>query len=110
MLSRREVLRRIGGGFGALGVSSVFADAGFLRAAAPTSAANPLAPKAPHFTPLAKRVIFLFMNGGPSHVDTFDPKPSLTRYNGQPLPEQFRAARNRRSTTPLMKSPFTFQR
>ncbi len=50
------------------------------------------------------------MNGGPSHVDTFDPKPSLTRYNGQPLPEQFRAARNRRSTTPLMKSPFSFQR
>ena len=105
MLSRREVLRRIGGGFGALGVSSVFADAGFLSAA-PTAAANPLAPRAPHFTPRAKRVIFLFMNGGPSHVDTFDPKPELTRRNGQPLPERFHVGRNRRNTTPLMGSPF----
>src|SRR3984893_14471430 len=85
-LSRRDVLRRIGGGFGALGVSAVFADAGFLSAAVPAAANNPLAPKTPHFAPRAKRVIFLFMNGGPSHVDTFDPKPLLTRLHGQPLP------------------------
>jgi hypothetical protein len=108
MLSRREVLRRIGGGFGALGISSVFADAGFLSAA--PAAANPLAPKAPHFTPRAKRVIFLFMNGGPSHVDTFDPKSALTRYHGQPLPEHMRTGRNRRNTTPLMGSPFRSRR
>jgi Protein of unknown function (DUF1501) len=110
MLSRRDVLRRIGGGFGALGLSGVFADAGLLAAPRPAAGANPLAPKAPHFPARAKRVIFLFMNGGPSHVDTFDPKPTLDRFHGQPLPEAFRAGRNRRNTTPLMKSPFRTQR
>src|SRR4051794_30421801 len=95
MLSRRDVLRRIGGGFGAMGVSSVFADAGFLSAASPTAANNPLAPRPAHFTPRAKRVIFLFMNGGPSHVDTFDPKPELTRCHGQPLPERMQTNRTR---------------
>jgi hypothetical protein len=110
MLSRRDVLLRIGGGFGALGLSSVFADAGLLAATRPAAGGNPLAPKAPHFPARAKRVIFLFMNGGPSHVDTFDPKPALERYHGQPLPEAFRAGRNRRNTTPLMKSPFRTQR
>ena len=79
-LSRREVLSRIGGGVGALGLASVFADAGYLSATQPAVApapVNPLAPKAPHFPARAKRLIFLFMNGGPSHVDTFDPKPAL---------------------------------
>ena len=80
--------RRIGGGFGALGLASVLADAGMLmlagaaRAATPADTegavlSNPLAPRPPHFPARAKRVIFLFMNGGPSHVDTFDPKPAL---------------------------------
>src|SRR5439155_12796255 len=85
-LSRREILLRIGGGFGALGLASVFADAGLL--AADAAASNPLAPKTPHFPARAKRLIFLFMNGAPSHVDTFDPKSALTRYAGQPLPER----------------------
>ena len=48
---------------------------------------NPLAPKAPHFPAKAKQVVHLFMNGGPSHVDTFDPKPLLDKYHGKPLPE-----------------------
>ena len=69
--------RRIGGGFGALGLAGVLADAGLLAAAPLGRRRNPLAPKPPHFPPRAKRVIFLFMNGGPSHVDTFDPKPAL---------------------------------
>jgi hypothetical protein len=110
MLSRREVLRRIGGGIGALGLSSVFADAGLLAAARPAAGINPLAPKAPPLPARAKRVIFLFMNGGPSHVDTFDPKPALAQYHGQPLPEALRNARNRRNTTSVMKSPFRAQR
>src|SRR5262245_16400614 len=87
-LSRREVLTRIGGGFGALALSSVFADAGLLAAdsalsgspsigASHAGSVNPLSVKPPHFTPRAKRLIFLFMNGGPSHIDTFDPKPAL---------------------------------
>lgn len=99
LLSRRDVLCRIGGGFGALGLASVFAEA-----AAPTP--NPLAPRMPHFAPRAKRVIFLFMNGGPSHVDTFDPKPMLTKHDGQPLPESLLKKANRRNQGKLLKSPF----
>src|SRR5438067_1507710 len=90
-MSRRDVLRRIGGGFGALGLASVFAESGLLPAGAAEAiavsgarASNPLAPRPPHFPARAKRVIFLFMNGAPSHVDTFDPKPMLTKHNGQP--------------------------
>src|SRR5687768_15279139 len=86
-LTRRQVLTRIGGGFGALALGSVFADAGLLAAdssasALPNGASNPLAVKPPHFPARAKRLIFLFMNGGPSHIDTFDPKPALEKYNG----------------------------
>jgi hypothetical protein len=61
-----------------------------------------------HFKPRAKRVIFLFMNGGVSHVDTFDPKPLLEKYNGQPLPGG--AILTQRKTGNLMKSPFKFHR
>src|SRR4051794_19934085 len=88
--SRREMLCRIGGGFGSLGLASVMADAGILTTSAraqsqstsPSEAlvpSNPLAARPPHFPARAKRVIFLFMNGGPSHVDTFDPKPMLAK-------------------------------
>ncbi|HMF18527.1 MAG TPA: DUF1501 domain-containing protein, partial [Gemmataceae bacterium] len=78
------------GGFGSLALASVFADAGWL-AAAPANRTNnnPLAPKPPHFPARAKRLIFLFMNGGPSHVDTFDPKPALVRHAGQQVPQSW---------------------
>ena len=76
MYSRRQLLETAGKGFGALALAD-------LMKAGPTSV------KAPHFAPRAKNVIFLFMHGGVSHVDTFDPKPSLTKYNGQPLPGSF---------------------
>ena len=82
-LSRREMLQRFGTGLGVLGLASVLADE--TSAASPT---NPLAPKAPHFPAKAKRVIHLFMNGGPSQVDTFDPKPALAKYNGQKPPSR----------------------
>lgn len=81
-LSRRDALRRIGGGFGSLALAGLLAEP---RSAA-ASAENPLAPKAPHFHARAKRVIFLFMEGGPSHHDTFDYKPLLVRDQGKPLP------------------------
>jgi hypothetical protein len=114
-LSRRALFCRIGGGFGALGLGSVLADAGLLAgagsawAAAPggTEAAvptNPLAPKPPHFPARAKRVIFLFMNGGPSHVDTFDPNPALVRYAGQDPPASVLTGRRKRGK--IMPSPF----
>src|SRR5688500_16533698 len=87
--SRRQMLLGSGGGLGLIGLSTVLADAGLLAADAPTNSVNPLAPKPPHFAPKAKRLIFLFMNGGPSQVDTFDPKPELTKRAGEPLPESF---------------------
>ena len=58
---------------------------------------NPLAPRPPHFTPRTRAVIFLFMSGGPSHVDLFDPKPDLIRLAGQPIPESFGAFKTRRN-------------
>jgi len=81
LLTRRELLRRSGMGFAALGLAGLLDNPA--AAAAPDS---PLSPRAPHFPAKAKRVIHLFMNGGPSHVDTFDPKPLLDRYHGKPLP------------------------
>lgn len=79
-VSRRDVLLRAGGGLGGLALTSL------LRAEAPP-AADPLAPRQPHFAPKAKRVIFLFMVGGPSQMDLFDPKPALEKWAGKPLPE-----------------------
>jgi hypothetical protein len=107
-LTRREVLTRIGGGFGALALAHIFVDAGFLTAA--TEKTNPLAPKAPHFPAKAKRLIFLFMNGGPSHVDTFDPKEELTKRDGETLPDSIIAKSGRKNSNKLMKSPFKTQK
>src|SRR5262245_25115508 len=104
-MTRRQLLCRLGGGFGAVALTSAFADAGWLSAAT-TSTANPLAPKAPHFPARAKRLIFLFMNGAPSHVDTFDPKPELEKLNGQPLPESFATKAKRKPKGNLLGSPF----
>jgi hypothetical protein len=110
-LSRRSLFGRLGAGFGALGLAGVLADAGLMlpRADADEAAlpADPLAPREPHFAPRAKRVIFLFMNGGPSHIDTFDPKPKLDELDGREIPESFRDPR-RRAKGKLMRSPFTF--
>src|SRR6516162_8981803 len=85
MFSRREMLCRCGMGFAALGLTDLLSSQGLLQAAS-SPARSPLAPRRPHFPGKAKRVIHLFMNGGPSHVDTFDPKPALARYAGHPLP------------------------
>jgi hypothetical protein len=73
---------------------------------------DPLAPKEPHFEPTAKRVIFLFMSGGPSHVDTFDPKPELTRLHGQKLPASFGMVKTRRGVdkNKLLASKRTFRK
>src|SRR5439155_14017301 len=92
-----------------LGLAGVLASEGSLLAGPATSGAgNPLAPKQPHFRPRAKRVVHLFMNGGPSQVDTFDPKPMLDRYHGKPLPNP--NLRTERKTAGAMRSPFQFSR
>src|SRR5689334_14799994 len=78
-LTRREMLRRCANGFGAVALAALLAED------APAAGADPLAPRPTHFPPKAKNVIFLYMDGGPSQVDTFDPKPRLAREHGQPI-------------------------
>jgi hypothetical protein len=106
-LTRRELLRRSGAGFGMLGLAGVLSGEGLLapQALASTGAQSALAPKAPHFAAKAQRVVHLFMNGGPSQVDTFDPKPTLDKLHGQPLPASLRTERK---TGAAMRSPFKF--
>src|SRR5678815_3434553 len=84
--SRRTLLSRTAVGFGSLALASLFAEESSADSNPNNSQTNPLAPKLPHFAARAKRVIFLFMKGGPSHLDTFDPKPLLTRDDGKPVP------------------------
>src|SRR5512138_507645 len=103
--TRRDFLNRCGMGMGALALGGVLGQALGLQstASAAETALNPLMPKAPHFPAKAKRVIHLFMNGGPSHVDTFDPKPSLAKYNGKELPMHLNTERK---TGAAFQSPF----
>lgn len=104
-MTRREALSQLGTGFGMLGLSSLIGQA------APT--AGVLAPRSPHFAPKAKHVIFLFLNGGPSQVDTFDPKPELTRFHGKQVPEEFfktSKVKKDLNHSSLLGSPFTFQK
>src|SRR6266852_6915650 len=87
--TRREFLERSSFGFGSLALSYLLGrDA--IAAPSRSEGINPLAPKPQHFPASAKNVIFLFMQGGPSHMDTFDPKPVLQRRDGQPLPDSFK--------------------
>src|SRR5687767_13563947 len=89
-VSRRDMLLSAGMGFGGLALAHLLPDN--LFAADPASGARPLAPgkPQPHHAPRAKSVIFLFMEGGPSHLDSFDPKPDLEKYAGQKLPPTFK--------------------
>ncbi len=97
-ISRRKALKLAGCGFGYLALADLFNQS--------HAATNPLAPKPPQFTGAAKRVIFLFMHGGPSHVDTFDPKPLLKRDAGKPLPDSFTKNSPRDANAKLLPSPF----
>lgn len=99
MVSRRGFLARTGLGLGGLLLGSGAGQAG---------ETSPLIARAPHFAPKAKRVIHFFLNGGPSHVDTFDPKPQLNRYAGQLLPGDYR--RTERKTGVAFPSPFQFKK
>jgi hypothetical protein len=98
MTHRREFLRSAGAGFGMIALTALLAEDGLL-AEEPSRASrdgDPLAPKLPHHAPRARRVIFLFMSGGPSHLETFDPKPELQRLHGQRLPDSFGLVKTRR--------------
>ena len=87
--SRREFIERAGAGFGAVALTYLLGLDGFFARAGGVLPKNPHAPRPPHFTPKAKSVIWLFMEGGPSHIDLFDPKPALQKLAGQPMPESF---------------------
>ena len=89
--TRRDFLRQAGGGFGALALAELLRGSalGTALEEEARSATQPLLPRRPHFAAKAKSVIFLFMEGGPSHLDTFDPKPALLELAGQPIPPSF---------------------
>ena len=94
-LTRRGVLGRLAGGFGSVALAGVLSD-------------SAEAAQTPHFKPRAKRIIFLFMSGGPSQVDTFDPKPELTKQHGKDAGSA--GLKTERKTGPLYKSPFKFKK
>src|SRR6266853_2785280 len=98
-MNRRQALKTLGNGFGMLGLADLLHG---------EAVRNPLAPRPPQFPAKAKRVIFLFLNGGISQVDTFDPKPALAKYDGQPLPGP--KIQTDRASGSLMASPFQFSK
>jgi hypothetical protein len=113
-LSRRDFLRRSGLGFGAMGLATLLGPGQFVGAAAGASTdlapsfTSPMLPKQPQFAARAKQVIHIFLNGGCSHVDTFDPKPSLVKYAGQKLPID--NLPTERPTGAALPSPYTFKK
>jgi hypothetical protein len=118
-LNRRQALARSGSGLGALALGFLLGRDRALGAGdasgLPMDGLDPLVPKRPHFTPRAKRVISLFMQGGPSQMDTFDPKAELQKLDGKPLPDSFKSEDLKlqfmaAAGATLMGSPFAFQR
>jgi hypothetical protein len=108
--TRREFLWQVGGGFAGLALIDLLSRGGHFAGRAGAQAVSPLAPREPHFPARAKHAIFLFMNGGPSQVDTFDPKPALTRWHGTPYRGDTPIGSNGRPVGHLMQTPFTFRR
>lgn len=96
LLDRRAFLQHAGGGLGAIALASLLHTDGLLHAADHAGPPRPLAPQPSHRAARARRVIYLFMHGGPSHVDLFDPKPELVRHAGEPLPDSVGAVMTRR--------------
>src|SRR4051812_29118745 len=105
-LTRRELLCRSGAGFGFLALAALLAEGSAPAFESKTgNPSGPMAVKQSHHAPRAKRVIFLFMPGGPSQVDTFDPKPQLTKDDGKPAPKLYLGQQRT-----LLASPWKFQR
>src|SRR5215510_12964166 len=111
--SRRDFLFQSGGGISGLALAWLLNQDRLLAAGACDAKAlghNPYAPKKPHFAPRATSVISLFMSGGVSHLDTFDPKPALQKYAGQPLTGKGDIVVRQGNPGPLMPSPFRFRK
>lgn len=116
-LTRRDMLRRCANGFGAVALTALMNDRAFASTAAPATGItsitrNPLAPKPTHFAPKAKSVIFLYMDGGPSQVDTFDYKPMLEKYHGQDPRKAIGKLENTQFNNigSVLKSPWAFKK
>jgi hypothetical protein len=109
MISRRDWFRRAGAGFASLALLDLLSRDGFFASAQTAPTAGPAAAGV-HFPAKAKHCVFLFMNGGPSQVDTFDPKPALTRYHNQPFRGSTPVGSNGRPVGNLMQTPFSFRR
>jgi hypothetical protein len=122
--NRRQMLKTFANGFGMIGLAGLLSNEALASVAAttgsaadawkaalndPSRASHPLAARPPMYPAKAKRVIFLFMSGGPSHVDTFDPKPKLLDMNGQPLPFA-KPSLERTKTGNLLASPWKFKK
>lgn len=107
--TRRAFLQNAGAGFGLVALTAMLAEEGLLASEA---VVDPLAPRAPHHPPRARSVIFLFMSGGPSHLETFDPKPDLQRLHGQRVPDSFGMVKTRRGVekNKLLATKRTFRR
>ena len=110
--SRREFLFQAGGGFGSIALSWLLARDGGGAPLSGKVAANPLGAKRPHFDAKAKSIIFMFMVGGPSQVDLFDPKPELAKWHGKPLPKSFGMPISQftKGDTPLLASTRKFNK
>src|SRR2546423_739810 len=107
LLTRRQMLRQVGTGLGMLGLATLLHDSGLLVPEVSAASHNPLAPKASPLPARAKRIIHIYLNGGPSHVDTFDPKPALAKWADKTIPTG-----NLTTERPLgtvLPSPFKFQ-
>src|ERR1700681_713412 len=103
-LTRRQALSMVGAGFGMAGLGGAL---GTAAQAAIAGAVSPLAPKPPQFPAKAKRVIYLFLSGGLSHIDSFDRKPLLDKYDRKPLP--YATPATQFATGNLMRSPFEWK-
>lgn len=118
LVSRRRLLNRAGAGFGMLGLAGLLQQEGLLESQAPAATTgarslNPMAPQDPHFDAKATRVIWIFINGGPSHVDTWNYRPELSKWNGKPIRDFDAGFDNttgffKNSVGNLMQSPFKF--
>lgn len=107
-ISRRDMLAKCSTGFGLVALSGLMAGSKALAAAAGPAKPSPFAPRAPHFPPKVRSVIFCFMSGGVSHVDTFDPKPRLKRDHGKPMPVPVRPTMFNQNGN-IMASPWEFR-
>ena len=110
-ITRRTLFKQVGYGLGGVALSSMLSES-LMASLVPASQENPLAPRPPHFKAKAKNVIYLFMAGAPSHLDLFDPKPMLIKYDKQACPEEFLKGDRFafiKGTPKLLGSPFKFE-